>query len=73
MKTKREIVLADWRGYGPLTIPAGTRVSEKLASGPQDSVRQRFVENFAKLFPPNSVQLHDATYYGIRVNENDCE
>lgn len=74
MKTKHEITLGDWRGYGPLTIPAGTRVSAVIRENRfPGELPQCFVEDFGKLFPAASMQFHDATYYGIRVNAADCE
>lgn len=73
MKTKHDITLADWRGYGPLTIPAGTRVGGIIDEPNHGQPLQRFVEDFGKLFPRASMQYHDATYYGIRVDNSDCE
>lgn len=74
MRTKHDITLANWRGHGRVTIPAGTRVSAPI-SEPQHSgsVPQCFVEDFGKLFPCGSMEYHDANYYGLRVNASDCE
>lgn len=74
MKTKRDIVIADWRGHGPLTIPSGTRVSGVISEPRHHGQpEQCFVEDFARLLPAKSIELHDATYYGIRVDVADCE
>lgn len=66
MKTKREIVLENWRGHGRLVVPKGQPVTPTTHN-------ECFVECFVNLFHKNSIQYHDATYYGIRVPAEDCE
>lgn len=65
MKTKREITM-DFRDHGPITIPKGTRVSP-AGDG------EFFAENFGTYLPKNSIQMHDATYYGIRIKADEVE
>lgn len=66
MKTNKEIRFENWRGHGPLIVPQGQPVSPT-------SHNQYFVESFGNLFDKNSMQYHDATHYGIRVNAEDVE
>ena len=66
MKTKKEIVIENWRGHGRVVIPQGQPVTPT-------SHNQCFVESFGNLFGKNSIEYHDATYYGLRVNTEDCE
>jgi hypothetical protein len=66
MKTKHEIKTR-WRDHGVITIPAGVRVKEIPGEA-----GMYWVDDLTWL-PKNSIQLHDATYYGIRLKEEDVE
>ena len=58
--------------YGPITIPAGTQLTSKTATG-HDS-HYHFVEDLSwisKRYPTiASILLHDAKYHGIQVPED---
>ena len=49
----------------PITIPAGTHCTVADHG-------QYFVDDLSFL-PANSIQKHDATYYGIRLNAEQVE
>lgn len=71
LKTNKEIHLANWRNHGPVTIPAGLRVS-KMAYG--NGVKHiYFVEEFGSVFNKRTepIKNHDAEYYGLSVDESD--
>ncbi len=72
MKTASEIKMKFGKGglLADITIPAGTRV---VACG--DASEQFFVDDLTWLDrKTQGMSLHDATYYGIRLNKDQvCE
>jgi hypothetical protein len=65
--TNKEVVISNWRGYGTITVPKGTRVSGRTAMGPTDG-SWFFVDQFE--FLPEGLH-HDAQHYGIRIEAAD--
>ena len=81
MKTtfKSSVTLKDYpveyNGYS-FVIPAGSRVSNQTACGPDDSYRfwtgwQSFVRDLTGF--PDSMLAHDLTYYGLNIPAEYCE
>jgi len=68
MKTKRDISSAT-RGGLKFTIPAGSPVEPAKLS--PDGVQRYWVKPF--VFERNSIERHDATYYGVEVSAEDVE
>ena len=68
MRTSRNYTV-DFMGYGPITVPAGTRVSHQTACGIDPNYH--FVDEFGWIFknyPSIAYMLkHDVMYYGINV------
>lgn len=68
MKTKQDVVV-DFRQYGNITVPKGTRLSHITASGKDE--RYHFVSEFEwidKNYPDIAFGLHfDASTYGINI------
>lgn len=70
MKTSKDYTIADYRGYGEITVPAGTLLTHQTASG--IDTKYHFVadmawitKNYPMLHPMQL--LHDADSYGIDV------
>lgn len=70
MKTSKDYTIADYRGYGEITVPAGTTLTHQTASGIDP--KYHFVLDLSWI-TNNYPHLHrmqllqDATYYGIDV------
>lgn len=69
MKTTQDVTV-NFREYGEITVPKGTRLTHKTASGIDKNYH--FVDDFvwiAQNYPQyHKMQLlHDATHYGIDV------
>jgi hypothetical protein len=71
MTTNKEIHIENWRGHGPVTIPAGLRVS-KMSYGNEGKYIY-FVEEFGRVFDKRThpIENHDAEYYGLSVDPAD--
>jgi hypothetical protein len=71
MMTNKEIHIANWRNHGPVTIPAGLKVSKISYGNPTRFIY--FVEEFDKVFNKRTqpIQYHDAKYYGLSVDVAD--
>jgi len=69
MKTKRDIQ-ATTKGGLPFVIPKGSPV-EPAKLGPGEIKPRYWVS--PSVFPPGSIERHDAETYGISVNEEDVE
>lgn len=69
IKTKNEITMNFGKGglQYPITIPAGTRVSDC-----GDGTGQFFVEDIS-FIDRKHIVWHDANYYGIRLNADQVE
>lgn len=67
--TARDVVISDWRGHGKLTVPKGTKVSNRTAIEPTDG-SWFFVDEFGFIDP---WLKHDAVHYGIQVKAEDVE
>lgn len=63
-RTKRELISAT-RGGLSFVIPAGAPV------GPASLPGRYWVQ--PNVFPADSIEHHDATYYGIEISEEDIE
>lgn len=74
MKTTQDVEI-DFRHYGKIKVPKGTRVTNKTATG-IDS-RYFFVDEFEWIdrdYPQIAFGLHwDAEYYGINIPEQFIE
>lgn len=69
--TNKEIRIENWRNHGPVTIPAGLKVSKvAYGNGPKYIY---FVEEFGKVFDKKTepIKHHDAEYYGLSVDAAD--
>lgn len=56
-----------------LTIPAGLRAAP-VAPYPTQTRPQFWLEEFpTDLFPPNSIERHDAVHYGVWLEQSDVE
>ena len=68
MRTSRNYTV-NFRDYGPITVPAGTRVSYQTAYGIDPNYH--FVDEFGWIFkdyPSIAYMLkHDVVHYGINV------
>lgn len=68
MKTKQDVKI-NFRDYGEITVPKGTRLTHMTASGIDESYH--FVDqfNWIKRDYPNidSLLLHYASHYGINI------
>lgn len=65
-----------WKGgSGPGVPPYTTKIPQGLKARPcEDSSGQFFLDELPiDLFPPNSFERHDATYYGVRLNQDQVE
>jgi hypothetical protein len=75
-KTIKEYTIQNYRGYGPITVPIGSRVSNKTACGNDDNYR--FWEDFHTVAQQvsgfkDSLLKHDLTYYGLSIPKEYCE
>lgn len=74
MKTSKPYTF-NYRGYGPITVPAGTKVTHQTALGPDPNYH--FVDDLSWIerdYPTISgILRHDATYYGINVPKEYVE
>lgn len=68
MKTKSDYT-TEFRDYGTITVPAGTRVTNKTAMGIDKNYH--FVNEFgwvkANYSQIDSILIHDLTYYGLNI------
>lgn len=74
--TIKAYTVKNFKGYGPITIPAGSRVSNSTACGPDDNYR--FWRDFKEIAEQvsgfkNSLLHHDLTYYGLNIPAEFCE
>lgn len=69
MKTKQDIRTYT-RGGLPFTIPKGSPV-EPAKLGPTETAPRYWV--VPSVFPKDSIERHDATYYGVDVCAEDVE
>lgn len=69
MKTNKDYTIKNYRGYGEITVPAGTIVTNQTAMGLDENYH--FVNDFGwidKNYPKIArVLKHEATYYGIDI------
>ena len=70
MKTNKEVI-QDFRNYGLITIPKGTRVSHETALGIDKNYH--FVDEFDWIEEKTSFFYQDAVHYGININSEDVE
>lgn len=76
VKTIKDYTIKNYRGYGPITVPAGSTVSNHTACGNDDNYR--FWQDFHKTAEEvsgfkNSLLHHDLTYYGLNIPAEYCE
>lgn len=69
MKTTIKDYTYNYEGFGPVTVPVGTKVTHQTACGYDENYN--FVADFSWIktnYPTiDRVLLHDAIYYGINV------
>ena len=69
MKTIRDFTIENYRGYGKITVPAGTETNHVTASGIDENYN--FVCEFGWVktnYPEiSTILMHDVTHYGINV------
>jgi len=69
MRTSKDYTIADFRGYGEVTVPKGTRVTHMTAMG--NDPKYHFVDEYDWIkanYPTIAATLkHDVSYYGINV------
>jgi len=75
-RTIKEYRVENYRGYGPIVIPAGSIVTNRTACGPDDNYR--FWQDFDKIAEKvsgfkDSLLRHDLTYYGLNIPASYCE
>ncbi|MEQ9201529.1 MAG: hypothetical protein RLO09_03025 [Cyclobacteriaceae bacterium] len=75
-KRTNKIITMEFMGHGKITIPKGTTVTNMTAIGIDENYN--FINDLSWIEPhANGVKnyslIHDATYYGIRVNSEDVE
>ena len=70
MKTNQDVKI-NFRHYGDITVPKGTRLTHQTAMGIDK--KYHFVDEFGwikKDYPDyGSILLHDAEHYGINIPE----
>ena len=69
MKTNKELQ-RETRGGLPFTVPKGSPV-QVAAKGPMDKTVPYWVR--PEIFDRNSIEWHDAEYYGVTVMPEDVE
>lgn len=73
MKTSKEYTVDNFRGYGSITVPKGTRLTHQTACGIDE--KYHFVDDLS--FIPGStatnLMKHEAYYYGIDVPKEYVE
>ena len=75
MKTSKDYS-TNFRDYGNITVPKGTRVTHQTACGIDENYH--FVNDFSWVKPhpggvPQYGLLHDLTYYGLNVPKEFIE
>lgn len=75
-RTKRALTLTYGPGHTPLSryqvdVPAGHPVDFGGYNG--DGSPAFFAQTLGLGLPPNSLEMHDATHYGIRIRPEDVE
>lgn len=75
-RTIKDYPIKNYRGYGPMVVPAGSTVTNQTACGPNDNYR--FWVDFHKVAEKvsgfkNSLLKHDLTYYGLNIPAEYCE
>ncbi len=75
MKTSQDYTIENYRGYGQITVPKGTRLTHQTACGIDE--KYHFVNDFGwikKNYASIDKMLsHDATYYGIDIPKEFVE
>ncbi len=68
MRTSQDVTI-NFRNYGEIIVPKGTKLTHNTACGIDESYH--FVEDLSWIkrdYPEvSSIMLHDATYYGINI------
>lgn len=75
-KTIKDYTVKDLFGYGPVTVPAGSLVSNHTACGNDDGYRfwQDFREAAMNVSGfKDSLLHHDLTHYGLNIPAEYCE
>ena len=75
-RTIKEYRVTNYKGYGELIVPVGSRVANRTACGNDDTYR--FWVDFHKVAEQvsgfkNSLLHHDLTYYGLNIPAEYCE
>lgn len=75
-KTIKDYHVKNYRGYGPFTVPAGSKVTSQTACGPDENYH--FWQDFHKVAEEvsgfkDSLLGHDLTYYGLNIPAEYCE
>lgn len=70
-------VIVNFRNYGEITVPKGTRLTNKTAMGVDKEEKYFFVEDFKWMYRdyPEYANIleHDAAYYGINIPKKYIE
>ena len=74
-QTSQDVTIKNWRGYGDIVVPKGTRITHMTACGIDE--KYHFVDDLSwieKNYPNVSkLMRHDATYYGIDIPKEYIE
>jgi len=73
MRTSKDYTIANFRGYGELTVPAGTRITHNTACGYDE--KYNFVADLSFMPGTTATNLakHEAYYYGIDIPKEFIE
>lgn len=75
-KTIKEYTVNRYRGYGPIVVPVGSKVTNQTARGPDDNYH--FWSDFHAVAEKvsgfkDSLLRHDLTHYGLNIPSEYCE
>lgn len=76
MKQTKQDVSIDFKGYGKITVPKGTRVTSQTACGVDPNYNFVADLSWIPLHDNGCKQfglIHDATYYGINIDKKYIE